>query len=81
MFGLWKNTAVRAAKQGNVFVVTRDSHHLLETSNSPAMTEAASTISAFQINQKQLANLHQSLLPLVKTEGQEDSSFSKCSFY
>lgn len=75
MFGLWKNTAVRAAKQGNAFIVTRDSHHLLETSNSLTMMEAASTISAFQINQKQLANMHQSLLSLVKTEGQEESSF------
>lgn len=81
MFGLWENTAVRAAQQGNAFVVTGDGHHLLETSNSPAMTEAASAISPFQINQKQLANLHQSFLSLVKTEGQEESSFSKCSFH
>lgn len=81
MFGLWKNPAVRAAKQGNAFIVTRDGHQLLETPNSPAVTEAASTISAFQVNQKQLANLHQSFLSLVKTEGQDESSFSKCSFY
>lgn len=45
------------------------------------MMEAASTISAFQINQKQLANMHQSFLSLVKTEGQEESSFYQLAFF
>jgi len=81
MSGLWENTAARAAKQGSTFIVARDGHHLLETSDSPAVVEAASTISAFQNNQKQLAHLQQSFLSLVKTEGQEHSSFHKGRFY
>lgn len=66
MLSWWKDAAVSAAKQGNTFIATRDGHHLLESSSSPAGTEAVSTPSPLQISQTQLANLHQSFLPWVK---------------
>lgn len=53
MLGLWKNPAVMAAKQGNALIVTRDGHHLLGTSSSAAVREAAHTLGTVQINPKQ----------------------------
>lgn len=53
MLGLWKNPTVMAAKQGNAFVVKRDGQHLLGTSSSPAVREAAHTLGTVQINPKQ----------------------------